>query len=376
MQLADLPTPAVLVERARLHGNITRMQTEAAGHDLRLRPHAKTHKSPAIARWQLEAGAAGITVAKVGEAEVFADAGVTDIRLAYPVAPAAAPRMIRLMERARVSIVVDHSAVAARWSAAMIDAGRILDVLVKVDVGFHRCGIDPGGKSAVDFITGVAALPGLRFRGFLSHAGQSYGAASVDDIENIARDEAVTLLRLADRVRARGPAVEEISVGSTPTARHSFGQPGLTEVRPGNYVFFDLTQVALGAAAVDDCALSVLATVVSTPSRDRVILDAGSKTLSSDVARGADARAGYGGVCLDWSATRLSPDLVIERLSEEHAIVAVSIAHRRPSLAPGDRVRVIPNHACVVTNLTDVLWLIDGNDVIETLPVAARGKNY
>ncbi len=374
MQLADLPTPAVLVERARLHDNITRMQTGAAAHDLLLRPHAKTHKSPAIARWQLEAGATGITVAKVGEAEVFADAGVTDIRLAYPVAPSAAPRVIRLMERARVSIIVDHPEVAARWSATMIDAGRILDVLVKVDVGFHRCGIDPGATSAVDFVIGVGALSGLRFRGLLSHAGHSYGAASVDEIESIARDEAATLSRLADRVRARGAVVQEISVGSTPTAHHSLGQLGLTELRPGNYVFFDLTQVALGAATVDDCALSVLATVVSMPSRDRIILDAGSKTLSSDIARGARARAGYGGVCLNWRTPRLSPDLVIERLSEEHAVVLVSRDQPR-RLAPGDRVRVIPNHACVVTNLTDLLRLVDGDDVIENLPVVARGKN-
>lgn len=350
------------------------MQAEASAHDLRLRPHAKTHKSPAIARWQLEAGATGITVAKVGEAEVFADAGVTDIRLAYPVPSSAAPRVIPLMERARISIVVDHPDVAARWSAAMIDAGRILDVLVKVDVGFHRCGIDPGAASAVDFVIGVGALRGLRLRGLLSHAGHGYGAASGDEIERIARDEAATLARLADRVHARGAAVEEISVGSTPTARHSLSQPGLTELRPGNYVFFDLTQVALGVAAIDDCALSVLATVVSTPSRDRVILDAGSKTLSSDIARGARSRAGYGGVCLDWRATRLSPTLVIERLSEEHAVVLISRDAPRPSLAPGDRVRVIPNHACVVTNLTDVLRLVDGDDVIENLPVAARGK--
>ena len=331
------------------------------------------HKCPTIARWQIEAGAVGITLAKVGEAEVFADTGVADIRLAYPVPPTAARRLLALMDRTRMSIVVDHPDVAARWSEAMVDAGRQLDVLVKVDVGFHRCGIDPRGPDAVGFVAGVANLPGLCLRGLLSHAGQSYGAASTAEIAGMARDEAAMLTELAAAVRTHGIDIEEVSVGSTPTARFSLDAVGVTELRPGNYVFFDLMQVRLGSASVDDCALTVLTTVVSAPAPDRVILDAGSKTLTSDPLRGPDDTPGYGAVCTDMTATALETTLHVERLSEEHAVVRIGAGGTAPQ--PGDRVRIVPNHACVVANLTDTLRLTDGDTVVDTLAVAARGKN-
>ena len=373
VHLRDLPTPSVLVDRTRLFNNINAMQAAASVAGLRLRPHAKTHKSPRIARWQLDAGAVGITLAKVAEAEVFAEAGVDDIRLAYPVPTATASRVVDLMDRVRLSLCVDHLGVATRWSEAMVSAARNLDVLVKVDVGYHRCGIDPGRSDAVEFVSRVAALPGLRFLGVLSHAGQSYMASSDEDLVRIAREEAATLRALVSAVRTSGVPVEEISVGSTPTASYSFLESGLTEARPGNYVFFDLTQVALGSASMLDCALTVLATVVSTPSAHRLVLDAGSKTLSSDDARGPGARRGFGAVCPDASRQVADDAFVIERLSEEHAVVS-----RLPgatALEPGDRVRIVPNHACVVANLTDTLRLVEGDAVIEDIPVAARGKN-
>src|SRR5262249_39910470 len=162
---------------------------------MRLRPHAKTHKSPVVARMQLERGAVGICCAKVGEAEVFAEAGITDIRLPYPVNPSNAPRILALMKKATVSIIVDHLDVARGWSTAMQKAKRTLDVLVKVDVGFHRCGIDPG-SGALPFITSVASMAGLRLRGLLSHAGHGYHAASEDELAAVAREEAETLATL------------------------------------------------------------------------------------------------------------------------------------------------------------------------------------
>ncbi|MGH9332054.1 MAG: alanine racemase, partial [Vicinamibacterales bacterium] len=272
------------------------MQQAASAHGLALRPHAKTHKSPAIARLQIDRGAAGICCAKVGEAEVFAAEGIGDIRLPYPVHPSNASRILKVMERARVSIIVDHEAVARAWAEAMRRARRALDVLVKVDVGFHRCGIDPSAADAAGFVRRVAELEGLRLRGLLSHAGHAYLAGSEEDLRRIAADEARTLTALA---RQTGLELEEISVGATPTARFSVGEKDLTEIRPGNYVYFDRTQVGLGAARYEDCALTVLARVVSRPSRDRVILDCGSKTLSSDGARGFQPAPGYGVVLRD-----------------------------------------------------------------------------
>ena len=375
MLLSELPTPQVLIDRQRAMNNIERVQQLANSAGVRLRPHAKTHKSPTVARWQIERGAAGICCAKIGEAEVFAAAGIDDIRLPYPVNPCNATRLLALMDRASISIIVDHLDVARGWSDAMQRAGRSLDVLVKVDVGFHRCGIDPQGD-ALGFLQVVAALPGLRLRGLLSHAGHSYHAASEEALDAIAVEEAGTLLRIRDRAAAAGIALDEISVGATPALRYSVRQKGLTELRPGNYVYFDRTQVSLGAATLDDCALTVLATVVSKPAADRIILDCGSKTLTNDQARGITNAAGYGAVLagntdnLDW-AREVDEALTIERLSEEHATVR---AAGGTPLQPGDRVRVLPNHSCVVSNLVDVVRLVEGDEVVDTLPVAARGR--
>jgi D-serine deaminase-like pyridoxal phosphate-dependent protein len=371
MLLSSLPTPQVLVDHRRARRNIDRVQTLADGARVALRPHAKTHKSPLIASWQIERGALGICCAKLGEAEVFADAGVRNIRLPYPVNPANADRVTALMERASLSIIVDHSDVAADWSAAMLRAGRVLDVLVKVDVGFHRCGIDPG-PGALDFIVAVASLKGLRLRGLLSHAGHGYHATSEDELSSIARREAEILAAIRGDAARAGIALDEVSVGATPTLRYSAGQPGLTELRPGNYVYFDRTQVALGAATLDDCALTVLATVV-TRHGDRLILDCGSKTLTNDQARGIAPAAGFGAVLVEdgESPRRIDETLVIERLSEEHA--TVKIVGPTP-LRPGNRVRVMPNHSCVVSNLVDAVRLVEGDRVIDTIPVAARGR--
>jgi len=350
------------------------MQALANSAGVRLRPHAKTHKSPTIARWQIEAGAVGVCCAKLAEAEVFADAGIRNIRLPYPVNPVNAGRVRALLSRGiELSIIVDDPKIAEDWSRAMSGSGSRLDVLVKVDVGFHRCGVDPDSPRALQTVKEVAALPGLRFRGILSHAGHSYTAASVHDIAAVA-DREITILRsLAAQAKDAGVTIEEISVGSTPSARFITLQSGATEMRPGNYVFFDRTQVGLGATALENCAMHVIATVVSRPVASRIIFDAGSKTLTTDTARGFGAVTGHGLVFPNLDTTEPMGSIAIERLSEEHAIARVL-----PDcpLQTGDRVRILPNHACVVTNLADHLVLVDGSNVIEKIPVEARGKNY
>ena len=370
MTLASLRTPAVLIDRARALRNLDRMQAAADARGIRLRPHAKTHKSPLIARWQIERGAIGICCAKLAEAEVFAEASVADIRLAYPINPVNADRVIALLDRTMLSFIVDHPLVAAEWSDAMVRARKQVDVLVKVDVGFHRCGIDPAPPQAVAMIRAVSKLPGLRLRGLLAHAGHAYHAHDEDELRRMAQDEAATLRDLVERCRHDGVAIEEVSAGATPPARFSLQQDGFTEFRPGNYVYFDRTQVALGAATIDDCALTVLARVVSKPAADRIIFDSGSKTLTNDGARGFTAAPGFG-VVLREDGT---PDtnLLIERLSEEHA--TVKAIDGSTTLEPGDLVRIVPNHSCVVSNLADQAWLREGNDVA-AMPIAARGKN-
>jgi D-serine deaminase-like pyridoxal phosphate-dependent protein len=371
MLLSDLPTPQVVIDRRRALANIDRVQQMAATAGMRLRPHAKTHKSPTIARWQIERGAVGVCCAKVGEAEAFVDAGIGDIRLPYPVNPWNADRVLALMNRASISIIVDHLDVARGWSEALTRAGRTLDVLVKVDVGFHRCGIDPA-SDALGFLQQVVAMQGLRLRGLLSHAGHAYHAASEEELCVVAQQEAETLTRLREAASRSGIPLDQVSVGATPSLRFSVKQNGVTELRPGNYVYFDRTQVALGSASLDDCALTVLATVV-TAHQGRIILDCGSKTLTSDQARGITPAAGYGAVLAEGGGAprRVDDTLAIERLSEEHATVRVIGA---TTLRPGDRVHVLPNHSCTVSNLVDMVRLVDGDEVVESLPVAARGR--
>jgi D-serine deaminase-like pyridoxal phosphate-dependent protein len=372
VKLSDLPTPAVVIDAARVTRNIDMMQRAADKAGFLLRPHAKTHKLPAIARQQIARGAVGICCAKPSEALVFADAGIEDIRLPYPVHPSKHASIFELMDRARISIIVDDAEVATAWARVMAQAGRTLNVLVKVDVGFHRCGVDPVSPEAPHLISLVAALPGLKFCGLLSHAGHGYHAGSETALKLIAEEEVNGMTRLAAHMRHKGVEVEEISVGATPTARFSLMHKGPTEMRPGNYVYFDRTQVGLGAATVGECALTVLSTVVAKHP-GRIILDAGSKTLTNDSARGFGPLAGYGALSPSSDAMLRPHDgFTIERLSEEHATVKVSDA--APDLKIGDRVRVLPNHSCVVSNLVDVVHMAEGETVVETLPVAARGR--
>lgn len=366
--LLELQTPLVVIDQPAMTRNITRMAEAAAAGGKQLRPHGKTHKSGWIARQQIAAGAVGMTCAKPAEAEVFAAAGVDDIRIAYPLLPTYAPRVLSLMDGVRVSTIVDDLGVAQAWSDLMVAAERRLEVLVKIDVGTHRCGVDPSTRDVLGFLEQVSRMPGLELRGLLSHAGHSYAGESVDHIAGIARDEATLMQELVAGCERRGVEIAEVSVGSTPTALVSATLPGITELRPGNYVFHDRTQVGLGVTDWAGCALRVHASVVSFPAPDRLVLDSGSKVLSSDGARGFSATPGYGVV--------LGPDgrpdgsLLIERLSEEHAVVRVTGS---TGLRIGDRVTVIPNHACVVANLSNGYVVADGQDVLESQKVDARG---
>ena len=375
--IADLRTPAVLIEQPRLQANIRRMQEAALAAGVTLRPHAKTHKSPIVAAMQIAAGAAGICCAKLGEAEVFAEAGVADIRVPYPLMPSHAGRVLALQQRTRLSFVVDDLEVARGWSRAMTAAGALVDVLVKIDVGFHRCGISPDPTEAVPFLRAVASMSGLRLAGILSHAGHAYHAHSESALAAVARAERDLMAAVAATARGAGIAIGEVSAGATPPARLSLqlARGTFTEFRPGNYAYFDRTMVGLGAASRDECALTVLATVVSTPAPDRLVLDCGSKTLAADGARGFTAAPGHGDVyraLAPMPGEVPNPHLLVERLSEEHATVRVGPG--AAPLKPGDRVRVLPNHACVVSNLVDEAWLVHGLEVVSALPIAARGR--
>jgi D-serine deaminase-like pyridoxal phosphate-dependent protein len=357
----DLETPVVLVDLDVLEGNIARMAERARTLGVRLRPHAKTHKVLEVGRRQIAAGATGLSVAKTSEAEVFAGAGFDDLFIAYPVVGAdKAQRLLALSERLRrLAVGVDSVEGASTLAGAFRAAGRTLDVMLKVDTGLHRVGVLP--ERAPEMARRLADVPGLRLRGIFTHAGHGYGEETPDGVAQVARHEGRTMAAVADELRRAGLAVEEVSVGSTPTAREAMAQPGVTECRPGNYVYHDGSQVALGTCAPADCAMTILATVVSVPAADRAVVDAGSKTLSTDPLR--PHPVGFGQIVGRRSR--------IQRLSEEHGVIGVEGGD---SFRVGERVRIVPNHACVVSNLHDRIVGLRGEAVESELLVAARGR--
>lgn len=358
----DLETPSVLIDLDRLERNIARMSARAREAGIGLRPHAKTHKVPEIGWMQMRAGAVGLSLAKTSEAEVFAKHGFPDLFVAYPVvSPAKAERLVALSRRTRLCVGVDSVEGATMLGEAASRAGASLRVSLKVDCGFHRVGVDPAEAVAIG--SRIASIKGLALSGVFTHAGQSYHRADPEEIRKDAVNEAAIIAAAADGLRKAGLAIETVSVGSTPTSRFGFAHAGITEARPGNYVYLDRTQEGLGTCTFDDCAMSILATVQSVSGAERAVLDSGSKTLALDQLR--PKPDGHGLV--------MGTESRLTSLSEEHGIVAVA---RGDAFKVGQRVRVLPNHACVVSNLHDRVYGIRGETVEAVFEVAARGCVY
>jgi D-serine deaminase-like pyridoxal phosphate-dependent protein len=364
VSLDSVDTPALLVDEARLDYNVAAMARLCGQHGKRLRPHIKTHKTLEIARRQREHGAVGLTVAKLGEAEVYAAAGFDDLLVCYPiVGPLKLARLAALAATVTVSTVVDNIGAARDLSRAMADAGVNLDVLIKLDVGMHRVGVAPG---EVDQLAAqVAALEGLRLRGVAIHEGSVYGEADPARRRAVGRDQVQHLVATAQRLRDRGLPIDVVSCGSTPSMADVIDIDGLTEVRPGNYVFYDAMQVALGVIQAQRCALSVLTTVVSRGGADHAVIDAGSKALSLD--RGAHGL----GLLSDYGQVIGRDDVRLAGLSEEHGWLKLG---GQVSLSVGERLRVLPNHACaVVNNFAKLTVVRDGAPVADWV-IAARGQ--
>lgn len=350
MHIDALETPVPVVDLDRVERNLRGMQDYCDRHGLRLRPHIKTHKLPEFARRQVALGAVGITCQKLGEAEVMAEAGLDDILISYPlIGPAKALRLAALARRLRMSVAVDN-ALALDTAAMAAAASRAeIGVLVEFESGANRVGVATPAE-ALDLARRIVASPGLRFDGLMTYP---LGPAAAGFIA-----EARALFAGA------GIAIPAVSGGGTPAFAQAHAVPGVTELRVGTYVYHDRATVAAGAATLEDCALTVLATVVSRPTPDRAVIDAGSKTLSSDLVA-PEAGRGYG-LLLDY------PEAVITRLNEEHGTVDLSACAVRPAL--GERLRILPNHVCVVSNLHDAVVTVRDGTVVGTLPVAARGR--
>jgi D-serine deaminase-like pyridoxal phosphate-dependent protein len=345
--LAELSTPSVVVSVSALERNILGMAEHCRRHGVHLRPHIKTHNLPDIAARQVRAGAAGLTVATPREAALASGYGLDDIFIAREVTDSVdLCELVELGKTAALTLAVDSEEGAVAISRAAVQGGIELAARIEVDVGGNRCGVSTTAQLEA-LARRILALPGLRFAGIFTHEGHVYGATDRTELARLATAAVHTLAAHAEALRQRGIAVAAVSVGSSPSAKTAADFVGVTEVRPGNYVFNDGMQVANGTATLADCALTVIATVISRPEPNRAILNVGSKLLGSDRGRNVSDTGGYGWV--------VEPErLVISRLYEEHAVIDAP-----NPLRIGQRVRIVPSHACMVANLARTVVLAD-----------------
>ena len=371
MRLQEVETPALAVDLDVVERNVAAMAEHARRHGVGLRPHAKTHKTPLIAALQLRAGAIGLTVAKIGELEALLCDELTDVLVAFPIVGARKlARLLALAERVRITVGLDSAAAARELSDAAAAARRTIGVLVEVDTGGRRCGVLPG-EPAVALAREIAPMAGLELRGIMTHEGHAYAARDRDELRAISLAAGQAMVETARALGEGGLGAPIVSVGSTPSARDVAEVAGITEIRPGTYVLQDYNQVRLGVAAVEDCAATVLATVIARPTADRAVIDAGTKAVGAD-RHMIRAKPEVFGLVKD------RPGWLFAQASEEHGVLlrADDTAGDRPDdLAVGQRVEVIPNHICPAVNLHDELAAHRGGVFEGFVRIVARGKS-
>ncbi len=359
LTLHDLETPAAVVDVERMRANLERVARYCREHGLAWRPHVKTHKTPELAREQLRAGAVGLTVATPAEAEVMSGAA-DDLLLAYP--PFGAGKLRRLMElpeRVRLTVGLDSREALDGLAGAAREHGRPVGILVELDLGMHRVGVQ--SLAAAEALARRAEEAGVEYRGVMFYPGHIRG--ELDEQGPHLAELSRSLGRFLHALGAAGLDPAVVSGGSTPTLWRSHEIKGITEVRPGTNVFNDRTTAAIGACGLDECAYSVLATVVSTAVPGQAVVDAGGKALAKEELRGS--AGGYGFV-------REHPEVVVKALSEEHGVLDLSGTGWKPRV--GERVRVVPNHVCVSVNLHERLWGARGDEVVESWEVTGRRR--
>jgi D-serine deaminase-like pyridoxal phosphate-dependent protein len=370
--LAGLPTPSLLVDLVRLRRNCERMLAFAREAGVRLRPHVKTHKCVEIARLQHGGEIGPITVSTLAEAEHFAAAGFGDILYAVPIEPGKLARVVALCRRIDLAVLLNDLATVDALAGALADGAAQsgqgvsrLRVLLELDCGDGRSGLDPRGDELLALARAVAERPSLRFGGVLTHGGHSYAATDEAAVRASARQERDVVVAAAERLRAAGLAVETVSLGSTPTMTHAGDLAGVTEIRPGNYAFFDAFQVAHGSCGLDDAAATELAAVVRCDrERRRVVLDAGAIALSKDLGpRDVDPRAGFGRVLhLDGRDSGAR----VDRVTQEHGEVELPPGSDLDAWPVGARVRILANHSCLTAAQHAEYHVVEGGDVVAT----------
>ncbi|OLS40446.1 alanine racemase [Bacillus sp. MRMR6] len=364
LHFTTLDTPTLLLDYQKLIKNINEMAVFAKKQGVSYRPHIKTHKSLKIAQLQIEAGAGGVTTAKLSEAELMAAGGIKDILVAYPISsPSKIQRIVKLLQQGiDLKVSVDNTLSLAYLQEELEQTPFTLEVWIKVNSGLNRCGVEPG-REAVQLAKEIMTHSRLKLGGIFTHAGQSYAASSRAEIEKIGLHEAQAIVESANACEQEGVPIAVRSVGSTPTYQISGKIPGITEIRPGNAVFFDGIQVGLGVTKIERCALTLLASVVGVY-KDRIIFDTGSKSLCLDRgAHGNQTVSGFGQI-ID------HPEIIIERVSEEHG---VGVFSGKTDLKLNDKVQIIPNHACTVVNQFEEYVIHENGKMMDVWKVDARG---
>ncbi|MEM2141798.1 MAG: alanine racemase [Candidatus Thorarchaeota archaeon] len=368
MKIEDLVTPALVVDIERLRANIENMAARSRNESVSLRPHVKTHKCAEIAKMQLERGARGITVSTMAEALAFADAGFDDITLAIPITNDKMETALDLSSRTSLKLLVDHPSTVDELSRRACRRRTEVEVLLKVDCGYHRCGVDPRDPASLKLANRIATSTGLHFGGILTHAGHAYLARSPEQVREIASSEQETMVEFSQRLYEQdinlGPTT--VSIGSTPTiAQSEHILEGVTEVRPGNYVFFDRTQVMLGSCTLRECSLTVLTRVLGVY-RDHIVVDAGATALSKDTGPiHIDPNCGYGLLVRDHNSLSPFEHVVVESLSQEHAKIRVPADSILNQMEPSSMLEIVPNHSCLAAAMFDWYHVLDGDRITD-----------
>jgi D-serine deaminase-like pyridoxal phosphate-dependent protein len=362
-----LPTPAAIVDRDRLEANTVRIAERVERLGARLRPHVKTHKCVEAARLSVRGHFGGITVSTLAEARFFAAAGFRDITYAVPIS------VHRLMDAAEIArridalhLVLDHpSTLAALEECARANTVRF-SVFLKVDCGYHRAGVDPNDEESIALARRMASSPQVDFRGILTHAGHSYHAKTGDEIRVVAEEERAVMARFAGRLARAGAPPPEVSIGSTPTISLGESLEGITEARPGNYVFYDRFQATVGSCSIENAAFSVLTTILGHyPERNEILIDAGGLALSRDEGpTHVDAGCGFGSL-FSADMKKSYPSLRIHSLSQEHGKIRGDLPIDYDELGVGTRLRIVPNHSCLSAALFDSYQVVEGDALVD-----------
>lgn len=362
-----LNTPAALIDLQRLKANTRLMSARASSLGVRLRPHVKTHKCVEAAKYQIQNHFGGITVSTLAEAGSFASAGFTDITYAVPLAPGRAVKSVELSSQIKhFQVIVDNTTAIKALSKALKEIGGVINVLLKIDCGYGRAGLRPKDPRVIELAQLIHHEPQMQFLGVLAHGGHAYNCHGPMAIATIAEEERLAAVVAADLIRNAEIPVLEVSVGSTPTAMHAVHLDGVTELRPGNYALFDLFQAEIGACDINQVALSVLTEVIGVyPDRNHMIIDAGALALSKDTgATHIHPETHFGMICdLNLNPIR---GLSLVGLSQEHGKVHITQHYVGPIPTVGTRLRILPNHSCLVTALHERLMVVEDGKLCDT----------